>query len=51
MSDLQFETLLAHFINIEKGIKFIMIVLAAFFVWKVVKILYSLIAGVFLGGL
>lgn len=51
MTEAQFETYISHIINIEYGIKFIMIVLTAFLVWKVIKILYSLFAGVFLGGL
>ena len=51
MTESQFEIFLAHIVNIESGIKFIMTILVAFLVWKVIKILYSLFAGVFFGGL
>ena len=45
-----FELIVNHFINIEAGLRLLMYVAVAFFVWVVIKQLYKLFGGVFLGG-
>lgn len=45
------EQLEPHLINIETGLKNILIILVAFFVWKVISVLYKLFGGVFFGGI
>lgn len=40
-----------HLISIESGLRILTHILAGFFVWAVIKILYKLFAGVFFGGL
>ena len=40
----------SHLINIESGIQVIMLVAVGFFAWAVIKALYKLFGGIFLGG-
>lgn len=40
-----------HLINIESGIKILMIVALGFFAWAVIRQLYKLFGGIFFGGL
>ena len=40
----------SHLINIESGLQVIMLVAVGFFVWAVIKALYKLFGGIFLGG-
>jgi len=40
----------SHLVNIEQGIQVIMLVAVGFFVWAVIKALYKLFGGIFLGG-
>lgn len=40
----------SHLINIESGLQVIMIVAVGFFAWAVIKALYKLFGGIFLGG-
>lgn len=40
----------SHLVNIESGLKVIMLVAVGFFVWSVIKALYKLFGGVFFGG-
>ena len=44
------ELLESHLINIEQGLKVIMLVAVGFFAWAVIKALYKLFGGIFLGG-
>lgn len=39
-----------HLINIESGLKILINIAVAYFVWTVIRILYKLFAGVFFGG-
>ena len=39
-----------HLNNIESGIKVIMTIAVAFFVWAVIRQLYKLFGGIFFGG-
>lgn len=38
-------------LNLTNGFYIVLLILSAFFVWKVIKIFYNLLNGVFLGGL
>ena len=40
-----------HLMNIEQGLKLIMLVAVGFFVWAVIKALYKLFGGIFFGGI
>ena len=40
----------SHLVNIEQGLQVIMIVAVGFFTWAVIKALYKLFGGIFLGG-
>ena len=40
----------SHLVNIEQGIQVIMLVAVGFFVLAVIKALYKLFGGIFLGG-
>ena len=40
----------SHLVNIEQGLKVIMLVAVGFFVWAVIKALYKLFGGIFFGG-
>ena len=40
----------SHLTNIESGIQVLMLVAVGFFVWAVIKALYKLFGGIFLGG-
>ena len=44
------ELLESHLINIEQGLQVIMLVAVGFFAWAVIKALYKLFGGIFLGG-
>jgi len=44
------ELLDSHLTNIEQGLQVIMLVAVGFFVWAVIKALYKLFGGIFLGG-
>lgn len=46
----QFTTVITHLNNIELGIKYILVYMAAYFVWFVAKLLYKFFGGVMLGG-
>ncbi|MBO8161989.1 MAG: hypothetical protein H0Z24_10210 [Thermosipho sp. (in: Bacteria)] len=46
----QTDVLVQHLVNIQAGMKFLMIVAAGFFFWQVIKILYGLFGKVFFGG-
>ena len=41
---------ITHLINIEQGLQYLLYIAAAFFVWKVITVLYRLFGGVFFGG-
>lgn len=40
----------SHLINIESGLKILLYIAVAFFVWAIIKALYKLFGGIFLGG-
>lgn len=40
----------SHLINIEAGLKILLYIAVAFFVWTVIKVLYKLFGGIFFGG-
>jgi len=40
----------SHLVNIEQGLQVIMLVAVGFFTWAVIKALYKLFGGIFLGG-
>ena len=40
----------SHLINIESGLKVIMLVAVGFFVWAVIRQIYKLFGGIFFGG-
>lgn len=40
----------SHLANIEQGLQVIMLVAVGFFAWAVIKALYKLFGGIFLGG-
>ena len=42
--------IILHLINIEHGLKVLLYIAVAFFVWKVITVLYRLFGGVFFGG-
>lgn len=44
------ELLDSHLTNIESGLQVIMLVAVGFFAWAVIKALYKLFGGIFLGG-
>ena len=42
--------IILHLVNIENGLKILLYIAVAFFVWKVITVLYKLFGGVFFGG-
>ena len=42
--------IIMHLINIEQGLQYLLYIAVAFFVWKVITVLYKLFGGVFFGG-
>lgn len=40
-----------HLDNFSQGMQYVLQILVAFLVWKVISILYRLFGGIFLGGL
>ena len=40
----------SHLINIESGLQILLYVAVAFLTWAVIKALYKLFGGIFLGG-
>lgn len=45
------EVIIQHLVNIESGLRILINIAVAFFVWHVIKALYKLFGGVFFGGL
>lgn len=45
-----FKLIEEHLINIEHGLKILIVVAVGFFVWKVIKVIYKLFGGIFFGG-
>lgn len=45
----RFELLVQHLDNISSGIQIMIYILAAFLLWQVIRIVYKLFGGVFLG--
>ena len=45
------EFLTLRFNNIESGLQILLYIGVAFLFWKVITVIYNLLAGVFLGGL
>lgn len=39
-----------HLVNIEQGLQYLLYIAVAFFVWKVITVIYKLFGGVFFGG-
>ncbi len=44
------EMIESHLINIESGLQILLYVAVGFFVWAIIKALYKLFGGIFLGG-
>ena len=42
--------IIMHLVNIEQALQYLMYIAVAFFVWKVITVLYRLFGGVFFGG-
>jgi len=42
--------IIIHLTNIEQGLQYLLYIAVAFFVWKVITVLYKLFGGVFFGG-
>jgi len=42
--------IILHLVNIESGLQILLYIAVAFFVWKVITVLYKLFGGVFFGG-
>ena len=47
----QIENIIKHIENLESGLQILIYISVAFLVWKVIQIIYKLLAGVFLGGI
>lgn len=42
--------IIIHLTNIEQGLQYLLYIAVAFFVWKVITVIYKLFGGVFFGG-
>jgi len=42
--------IIVHLTNIEQGLQYLLYIAVAFFVWKVITVIYKLFGGVFFGG-
>ncbi len=45
-----FSIIESHLVNIESGLQILMYVAVGFLVWAVIRAIYKLIGGIFLGG-